>query len=498
MESLKHKPYFIWLFPLVFYLIQLQDYVKYVTFSKIGFDYIIISAIVLFVYFLLRKIFKNYVREITITYFFFLIFYFFFGNIKTALFSNNITKYISSYPILMPLLFVVLYLIFRLLKNNLKSCHQWFQYANTLSLVLIVLQSILLINLLTKKEPKIVEEIKFNKVESSFKNNIYFILMDEYAGNKSLKEYFNYDNAAFNNHLKEKGFFVSDSIHSNYNITVASMNSILNMQYVNKDYLLPYNNYSFFLKSFNGIKNNLLTHFFNDKKYNIQNNSIFEINHCSQKYSFESLQSGRKLLYKNIFHEKIWNDLVWIFCIGKYKINYFYREVALRVFHQNKNIIQETINLSKYNAVKQQFAYSHLLLPHAPFFSDSTGKNFLPLLNSYNNLPDRYLNYLKFANKNIVLMVDSLTYYDKNSIIILMSDHGYRDYPDSLNRFIYNNFLAVRFPDSNYSEIKKVKSNVNVFRVILNQYFNQQLPLLKDSLFFIDEEKNKFDLKGTL
>lgn len=494
MGSLKLKPYFIWLFPLVFYLIQLQEYVKYVTFSKIGFDYFSITVIVLFIYFILRKIFKRHEGAFAIAYFFFLIFYFFFGNIKTALFSNSITKHISSYPILMPLLFVVLFLIFRLLKNNLKRCSQWFQYANTLTLVLIVLQTALLINLLSKPSPKIVEKIAFKKVESSFKNNIYFILMDEYAGNKSLEEFFHYDNSAFNNHLKEKGFFVSDSIHSNFNLTINSMNSILNMQYLNYTSLYPWNNYkTMYLNSFNEINKNNLIHFFLKNNYEVNNLSIFDLEKNNCKYNFMLKDKAINLIYKQIFHNKIYSDLSWILTVGKYKIDYVYNKRILETYNNNLNLYDKTIYSSRISKhMNNIFTYTHLLIPHKPYFTDSLGNLQSVILDNYFAEHTKYLDYLKFANTKMIMLTDSLIKYDSTALIIIMSDHGYRDYPDMHSNLIYNNFLAVRFPDSNYSQIDKVKSNVNVFRVILNQYFNQQLPMLKDSFFFVDEDKNKF------
>jgi hypothetical protein len=42
--------------------------------------------------------------------------------------------------------------------------------------------------------------------------------------------------------------------------------------------------------------------------------------------------------------------------------------------------------------------------------------------------------------------------------------------------------MAIKFPNKDYKQVEKVKSNVNLFRTILNQFFSQSLPLINDSL----------------
>ncbi len=56
--------------------------------------------------------------------------------------------------------------------------------------------------------------------------------MDAYTSNGVLKEYFDFDNSAFTDYLKEKGFYVADKAISNYGQTVLSIPSALNMSYL--------------------------------------------------------------------------------------------------------------------------------------------------------------------------------------------------------------------------------------------------------------------------
>jgi len=62
--------------------------------------------------------------------------------------------------------------------------------------------------------------------------DIYFIILDSYTDNNTLKDIFNFDNAEFLSYLSEKGFFVSQKSFSNYNSSPLSIPSMLNMKYI--------------------------------------------------------------------------------------------------------------------------------------------------------------------------------------------------------------------------------------------------------------------------
>ena len=65
--------------------------------------------------------------------------------------------------------------------------------------------------------------------------DIYFILLDAYAGEKVLKKYYNFDNSNFINSLRDRGFFVHNESYSNYANTIPSLGSTFNMEYFDVD-----------------------------------------------------------------------------------------------------------------------------------------------------------------------------------------------------------------------------------------------------------------------
>ena len=73
----------------------------------------------------------------------------------------------------------------------------------------------------------LVEDIKQNNMP-----DIYYIVLDEYAGIQTLKNKFNFDNSEFYNYLSKKGFIISSKSYSHYPYTILSIPSSLNMQYL--------------------------------------------------------------------------------------------------------------------------------------------------------------------------------------------------------------------------------------------------------------------------
>lgn len=63
-------------------------------------------------------------------------------------------------------------------------------------------------------------------------DDVFWILLDAYAGEQTLADYFDVDNEPFYAALVARGFQISRASHSNYDRTLHSLSSILNMDYV--------------------------------------------------------------------------------------------------------------------------------------------------------------------------------------------------------------------------------------------------------------------------
>jgi hypothetical protein len=128
------------------------------------------------------------------------------------------------------------------------------------------------------------------------------------------------------------------------------------------------------------------------------------------------------------------------------------------------------------------FSYTHFLLPHDPYLYDENGheKKVLTDDNEMNN----YLQQVKYAN-SIIRKIVSILLDDsaRKKIIIIQGDHGFRNFSNSVPlQEQFRNFNAIYFPGQNYNIVATNPGMINTFRIILNNFFNSNLPLLKDSI----------------
>ena len=325
--------------------------------------------------------------------------------------------------------------------------------------------------------------VQISAVEN--KSNIYFIILDEYAGFIQLKNDFNFDNSNFRIELEKRDFFVAKESFSNYPNTSLSLPSIINMMYfdfipdnLGKDSknikvvekMINENNVMKILQA-NGYKITTLdaavgrtadTHLADIRLCN----SIFDINPDIRK-NFAIVYVPIVGLRELIFDEVIRSKLECSFS-------------ALMDFDEDPK--------------NPDFVVAHLRFPHSPYLYDSSGNSI-----SINDMRDKngYLEQLKFANKKTIEIIDSIQERSSENIIIIISDHGYRHYINwenpTMDDYIrgFNNLATYYLPGEEKHE--KI-ALVNIFRTIFNSYLGMDYEILEDRHVWYSPEK-PFDHK---
>ena len=99
----------------------------------------------------------------------------------------------------------------------------------------------------------------------------------------------------------------------------------------------------------------------------------------------------------------------------------------------------------------------------------------------------QYTGYVQYTNKVLLQLIDTIVAKaSKPPVIILMSDHGFREYDPPVDRkYQVMNQLCILLPNKNYTPFYEGMSNVNLFRVFFNSQFGQHFPLLRDSASFV-------------
>jgi hypothetical protein len=234
--SLNQRPLFLFLLPLFFVI---HGFTRHFYFVHVS-DALLLIAVYTGSALLIATLFYIFYRDLikaSLVAFLLTGFNFFFGSIHDALKAIAGSTFFSRYSFILPFSLVILVVIIIALRKRKKPLLKIISYLNVLMLLLIVIDIGWLASKIIRSEKPLSSAIDtgFIKCDTCRKPDIYFVILDEYPGNKALKEQFGFDNTGFENQLTERGFQVISNTTSNYNYTPYSVASILNMDYLNLD-----------------------------------------------------------------------------------------------------------------------------------------------------------------------------------------------------------------------------------------------------------------------
>lgn len=451
--------------------------------AKIGLYFLTISAAFILVFYFL---FKDFYKSSLFT-FFLISFNLFFGSLHDFLKTVFKGSFITKYTFLLIVSIAAFSFLYLLIKKTKKNITYWGSYFSLLCILLIVIDIAVYLPQIVRKNT--FSYVKTNKLQpiacdSCKSPDIYLIVADEYAGKKELADILAFDNAQFENELIKRDFRIINNSISNYNATAYSMASLLNMNYI-KEIKKSGVNHKDMLTCINLIENNCLTSFLIRKGYAIINNSPFDINKKKRLYTNPFFVSGEQIFTGQTFTQRLYRDIGYHFISSK-----VVKQKKDR--HKINNLNAEN---SLYEAIapvnkSPRFVYTHFLLPHHPYYFDSSGKEkiYNKKIDNYPEEKTDYIQYLIYTNKKLLTIIDHIQKNTKTPpIIILLSDHGYRQFTDtSMKQYQVNTLNAVFLPNGNYNGFYENISHVNLFRVLLNSQFGQNFPILKDSVIILD------------
>lgn len=409
---------------------------------------------------------------------------FFFGSIHDFLKHQLRIYSFTKYSIIIPATVLLIVFIFIALKRSKRSFNRLTKYLTIVVIFLITYDVIQISLTINKNLPSL--EGEFQKCDICIKPDIYLIVADEYAGKQELKEKFYFDNSGFEKQLRTRGFHIVQNSRSNYNFTPFSVGSLLNMSFLTlKDTASTLQDVPMVMKT---IEKNKLTIFLAGIGYKIYNHSIFDLpGEPTQIYS-SFLPYKTKYITAQTFTDRVMKDIGY-HLITTLKIERFIKKQVYSNLISNKTLYKKTFDLASVSG-SPKFSYTHLSMPHPPYYYDEKGNS-----NPYNLLSDdksqsKYISYLKYSNEKLIQLIDKiLSTSAKPPMIFLLSDHGFRSFEslEDRKKYSFMNFMAVYKPDQNYTRYYDGLSLVNVFRIALNQQFNQNLPLLEDKTYFLTD-----------
>jgi hypothetical protein len=325
--------------------------------------------------------------------------------------------------------------------------------------------------------------------------DIYYIILDMYARDDLLLNEMGYDNSTFLTELKNRGFYVAECTLSNYTQTELSLASTLNMEYLDTLGSFPADSTD------RTQLDELILH--------SRVRTILE--HLGYQTVSLSAYGPLKLPDADVFFD---TTLAPVPTSSRPQIitafeSVFIKTTILRVYLDSpwakKQSLAMNINYPYGDHVREQlyilntlptlpqvqspkFVFIHIQLPHPPFvFTEDGGivPDPPPFPAAGQIVPreiyvSRYLAQVTYLNSRILPIIDTiLSSSSVRPVIILQGDHGpysitipNANYPAILNAY----YLPGSGEDDLYPEI----SPVNSFRLILDYYFGQELPLYED------------------
>lgn len=451
-------------------------------------------AFAIFAIFLFWLFYKNFTKASLIV-FLILCFNFFFGTVVDFLNTHFGNFFLTKYTFILPATAITFIIVIIYIKKTNRHLKNISHYLNWLFLILILIDTGTLIQKLIQKKSEKNKDIlkEYIACDSCRKPDIYLILTDEYAGQSELQDIFNFDNSQFLDQLKKRGYHVSPKSSGNYNFTHYCMASMLNMQYLEGIDGIHGGRNDLSI-SYKTLRENKTLQFLSNLDYSFYNYSIFNFNKHPSPLIPTFIPGKTLPITAQTFIHRAVKDLGY-HLITTFKLKWAVSKFYYADLNNNDKVFNLTKAIATKKTVSPKFVYTHLAMPHYRYYFDSKGvaATFEKVIDdNYCSNKKGYIEYLQYVNGKLLTLIDHIAKSsEKPPVIILMSDHGYRQFlsnEDIKNvdkKYYFMNLNAVYFPDRNYSLFYDSISNVNQFRVVLNSLFNQKLPLLKDSTIFL-------------
>ena len=337
----------------------------------------------------------------------------------------------------------------------------------------------------------ITQEITRNSFnQSQTKPDVYYIILDGFARSDILQDLYQVDSSDFINALRERGFFVAEKSYTNYSQTRTSLASSLNLMYLDGTLKYTGNNSVDTYSLYYVLKNNRVKNLFSTFGYSTVT--------FKSEYGFSDLSNSdiyiKNKVIPNEFTQTFLNSTAASILINPLLYSWHRKSVDY-VFESLPQL-----------ATKQgpQFTFAHISCLHPPFVynADGTPKKVdrVFLLNDQDGFlmvgtSDEYLegyaDQINYFQKKTIEMIDQIIAQSTEPfILILQADHGPGSQSVTMNLEGINVeermsiFNAYYFYDQNYQDLSPTITPVNTFRLIFDQYFDQDLPLLENHHFY--------------
>ncbi|MEK7485677.1 MAG: sulfatase-like hydrolase/transferase [Planctomycetota bacterium] len=333
--------------------------------------------------------------------------------------------------------------------------------------------------------------------------DIYYIILDRYAGWQTLRDVYQFNNLPFLMQLQKRGFYIATQARANYLKTAHSLASSLNLTYLNSlnkqelegsDWTPIYEMIQRpkvwdFLKT-QGYQYIHLGSWWGPTQKNP--NASLNINRAS-------LSELLTVLYQNTLIAALAKEFPWL------SSSWMFMDV--RREHYERILYQFEMLPKIVSQPSPKFVFAHFIVPHVPYVFDAEGNYVTREETLYKTKQENYCQQLQFVNKKILEVIDRiLADSSRPPVILLQADEGplpdrYESNESQFNwkqateqelKEKFEILSAYYCPKVDTSVLYPEITPVNSFRLIFNLYFGTQLKRLPDECFAFDDERHLY------
>lgn len=332
---------------------------------------------------------------------------------------------------------------------------------------------------------------------SSNQPDIYYIILDTYTRGDVLLNRFGYDNSGFYRELEKEGAYVASCSRSNYAQTLLSLSSSLNMSFIHN--LSPHPND--ILDLTNSLNSNIVYKTLRENGYQlitfdtgfspgtIVNADFYKSAKQARWINrlLEGFQSFEAMFYDSTAFKIVLDQQASLPPAIRSIIQSPYSSVRESIFYQLDQADKQLIPGPK-------IVHLHLLAPHPPATFDANGQpvdgqkyfTLNPNLTQKREFGRKaYVDEVKYLNQRILEILRSIKASSTRPfVLIVQGDHGTFGFGTGDENDRTKILNVYYFSDGNYSLLYPGISPINTFRIVFNQYFGSNLPLLPDKTYF--------------
>ena len=517
LEKIPLYPFLFALYPVIYLLAENVGEVKIIAGVRTALLFLLLAGLAFgFALLLIRDGKKSALVALGMLLCFFLIFFFLYAPLYRLLRETMINgRIIGRHRILVPASAILVLLsgflstlAFRRMKP--KSLQTLTFGLNAVSVILLLIPVVTLLSfsvrekLSPKLQPGEMPALAGIKTTPAKLPDIYLIILDMHTSDNALRELTGYSDSAFSAALKDRGFYIAECSRSNYPTTQYSLTSELNL-----DYLQNLSDSTDLHILYQYMQSSRVQRTLQEAGYHIYafetGYSYTELKNADKLFTpvssavdlltypgvtpFESLilqVSGGKILYET--RDQLSQKMQYLIDASyvEYRDRILYQLQTLPAIHQEEG---------------PRFVFAHILAPHSPFVFDRNG-DFVPRRTPFSltadpegydfyEFGDAYFEELLYLHSQMLDIVDQiLAESETPPIIVINGDHGI---PRAAGRGAQFEILnAIYLGNASPSDLYSTISPVNTFRVVFNQLFNTNYPLLADETYIFDADQGSY------